>query len=60
MGLHTIALTGEVSGKLKDLADVCFCVPSRSTAHIQEMHITAGHALCEVVERELFDNRSDA
>jgi len=60
MGLHTIALTGEGGGQLRDVADVCFCAPSRSVAHIQEMHITVGHALCEVVERELFDNRGDA
>jgi len=60
MGLHTIALTGEGGGKLAGLVDVCFRVPSSSVSHIQETHITVGHALCDVVERELFDNRGDA
>ena len=60
MGLHTIALTGEGGGKVRDLVDACFCAPSRSVAHIQEMHITVGHALCETIERELFDKPGDA
>jgi D-sedoheptulose 7-phosphate isomerase len=29
------------------------CVPSKSTARIQEMHITIGHAICELLEEGL-------
>ena len=60
LGMKTIGFTGESGGKLKGLVDVCFCVPSRETSHIQEMHITVGHAVCEMIERELFENENDA
>lgn len=51
MGLTTIGFTGQDGGKLKDVVDICFHAPSQSTARIQEVHITAAHALCELVEQ---------
>jgi D-sedoheptulose 7-phosphate isomerase len=54
LGLKVIAFTGEGGGALAEHADVTIAVPSRNTARIQETHITAGHLLCEWVERELF------
>jgi D-sedoheptulose 7-phosphate isomerase len=53
-GLFTVGLTGETGGKMKDRAEVLFCVPSRQTPRIQETHILLGHILCELVDRELF------
>jgi D-sedoheptulose 7-phosphate isomerase len=53
-GLSTVALTGEGGGRLKDVADICVCVPSRKTARIQEGHMLIGHILCELVEQTLF------
>ena len=53
-GAITLGFTGRDGGKLKDLVDICFCVPSDSTPRIQEAHITVWHAICEVVEQELF------
>ncbi len=53
-GAATLGFTGLQGGKLKDLVDVCFCAPSDKTARIQEAHITVWHAVCEVVEAELF------
>jgi D-sedoheptulose 7-phosphate isomerase len=53
-GLSTVALTGEGGGRLKDVADMCVCVPSRKTARIQEGHMLIGHILCELVEQTLF------
>jgi D-sedoheptulose 7-phosphate isomerase len=50
----TIGFTGQGGGKLKDKVDYCFCAPSKDTPRIQEVHITVGHILCEVVEREIF------
>ena len=50
-GITTIGFTGEDGGSLKEAADVCFQVPSRNTARIQEAHITAAHALCELIEQ---------
>ncbi len=54
MGLVTAAFTGEDGGEMARIADHVLRVPSRVTNHIQEMHITCGHLLCELIERELF------
>lgn len=55
-GLLTIGLTGESGGQMIGRADVLFRVPSRMTPRIQETHITLGHVLCELIDRELFPN----
>lgn len=52
IGMHTIGLTGEDGGKLKAICDLTLTVPSRITARIQEMHILAGHIICELVEED--------
>ena len=48
-----IGLTGESGGQMRAACDLCLCVPSKSTPRIQEMHITIGHAICELVEERL-------
>jgi D-sedoheptulose 7-phosphate isomerase len=48
-----IGLTGESGGQMQAACDLCLCVPSKSTARIQEMHITIGHAICELLEERL-------
>jgi D-sedoheptulose 7-phosphate isomerase len=53
LGAFTVGLTGEGGGRLLSLADVCFRVPSRDTARIQECHILLGHMLCDWIECEL-------
>ena len=53
-GLYTIAFSGGDGGKIKAAADVCLTVPVRETPRIQEVHITIGHAICELVEEALF------
>ena len=55
-GLLTIGFTGESGGKMNGRTDVLFRVPSRMTPRIQETHITLGHVLCELIDRELFPN----
>jgi D-sedoheptulose 7-phosphate isomerase len=50
LGLVTVAFTGEGGGKMAQLADYLFAVPSRDTARIQEGHILAGHMLCDWIE----------
>lgn len=52
--VNTIALTGHSGGKLKNVADLCLCVPSQETPRIQEAHILIGHVISEVVEAEVF------
>ncbi len=53
MGLKTVGFTGQDGGRLTDEADYCFRVPSNSTPRIQEVHITAAHAICGILELEL-------
>ena len=57
-GLTTIGWTGATGGKLINLVDLCFCVPSTETARIQECHMTMGHVLCELIEERLFAQTS--
>ncbi len=52
IGAVTIGLLGKGGGKLKDLVDVPIVVPSTDTARIQEVHITIGHILCEILDQE--------
>jgi len=54
-GAKTIGLTGGSGGKLATVADLVLAVPSDSTPRIQEAHITIGHIVCELVEKELSD-----
>ncbi|NUQ65490.1 MAG: D-sedoheptulose 7-phosphate isomerase [Pirellulales bacterium] len=56
MGITTVGLTGEDGGRMRRCADFCFRVPSQSTPRIQEAHITAAHALCELIEQEFCSN----
>jgi D-sedoheptulose 7-phosphate isomerase len=53
-GLLTIGFTGQDGGKMNGRADVLFRVPTRMTPRIQETHITLGHVLCELIDREMF------
>jgi len=53
-GLTTVALTGRDGGLLGAAADIHINVPSPSTARVQEVHRTLLHAMCEIVERELY------
>jgi D-sedoheptulose 7-phosphate isomerase len=56
-GLQTLALTGRGGGKMAGLADICLAVPSRETPRIQEVHITVGHILCDLVDFLLFPDK---
>lgn len=55
-GLVTVGLTGRSGGKMKEVVDLCLCAPSDNTPRIQEAHITVGHIICEIVEKELFNH----
>jgi D-sedoheptulose 7-phosphate isomerase len=56
-GLVTVGWTGAAGGKVGDLVEYCFRVPSSVTARIQECHITLGHVLCEFIEERLFGDQ---
>jgi len=52
--IYTIGLSGETGGQMRNRVDILFCVPSRSTARIQEAHIMIGHVVCDLIERMMF------
>lgn len=53
-GMTTVALTGRDGGRVGAAADIHVNVPSPSTARVQEVHRTLMHAMCELIERELY------
>ena len=55
IGLKTIGFTGSDGGEIKKLVDCNINVPSMSTPRIQELHITIGHIICELIE-DIFSN----
>lgn len=52
--MHTIGLTGQSGGKMRDLCEVTICAPSQRTLEIQERHLAIYHALCIALEQEFF------
>ncbi|MBL8008809.1 MAG: SIS domain-containing protein [Ignavibacteria bacterium] len=51
----TIGFLGKNNGgRLKEVCDYSVVIPSENTQRIQEGHITVGHILCEIVEREVY------
>lgn len=51
--VSVIGLTGETGGQMRAACDLCLCVPTQSTPRMQEMHITIGHTICELLEERL-------
>lgn len=49
LGLLTIAFTGKDGGRLPNLAEYCFVVPSFSIHRIQETHVTLYHLVWDLV-----------
>jgi D-sedoheptulose 7-phosphate isomerase len=49
----TAAFLGKTGGEIRGLVSHAIVIPSEDTARIQECHITLGHILCELVERQL-------
>jgi len=54
LGLKTVGFLGGDGGDLIDAVDLSLVIPSSDTARIQEMHILAGHIICEIVEVQFF------
>jgi D-sedoheptulose 7-phosphate isomerase len=51
--IMTVGLSGRSGGEMAPLCDHLLCVPSDTTARIQEMHILLGQMLCGAIEQEL-------
>lgn len=51
-GAYLIAFTGETGGALAGSVDLLLNVPSRDPQRIQEAHITIGHIVCSLIEKQ--------
>ena len=52
-GMKVVALTGKKGGKMAALlrsGDINLCVPSDSTARIQEVHLICLHCICDAID----------
>jgi len=53
-GLTTLGFAGQGGGKMLPLCDHILRAPSSWTPIIQQVHITAAHIVCALVERAMF------
>ena len=51
--VYSISFLGKKGGKCKNKADLEIIINSKSTARIQEMHITIGQIICDLIEKKL-------
>jgi D-sedoheptulose 7-phosphate isomerase len=54
LGIVTVGFTGSKGAAIQPLCDLLLIAPSEDTAQIQQVHISAAHAICGLVECELF------
>ena len=55
----TVGFTGGTGGNLVKLCELCFVAPASKTALIQELHICAWHAICDLVEADLTETHGN-
>ena len=53
-GLITVGFTGNSGDEMVARRDLCLRASSGSTPLLQQIHITAGHIVCQLVEARLF------
>ena len=54
IGISTSGKSQSVNNATKGLVNLAIIIPSSDTQRIQEGHITVGHIICALVEREMF------
>jgi D-sedoheptulose 7-phosphate isomerase len=54
--MYSVGLSGPEGGDMEALCDIVLRVPHPSTPLIQEVHISAGHLICALVDHFLFEN----
>lgn len=50
IGAYTLGMSGKTGGKLKDVCNDMFLADSDKTSIIQEIHITAIHMICYIID----------
>ncbi|MBN1974282.1 MAG: SIS domain-containing protein [Sedimentisphaerales bacterium] len=56
IGATVLAFTGRSGSELENIADICFCADSNTTARSQEIHQLAYHIICDLVEKHFTNN----
>lgn len=59
-GIGTIGFTGKSGGRLRELCDICICLPQDETFKVQELVLPVYHALCAMLEEKFFGNKKGA
>jgi D-sedoheptulose 7-phosphate isomerase len=59
IGLTTIGFTGDGPRDMSAECHQCLVAPSSETPLIQQIHIVAAHAICGLVERDLFGRKPE-
>jgi D-sedoheptulose 7-phosphate isomerase len=54
-GMHTVGFLGGSGGESLTKCEISFIAPSETTGRIQELHISVGHIVMEIVEEYLLD-----
>lgn len=52
-GAITIGLTGDQGGRLKDMVDLCICIPSPRIEQQEDAHLILEHCICATIRNEL-------
>jgi D-sedoheptulose 7-phosphate isomerase len=60
LGMVTMGFAGQGGGKMAALCDHLLRAPSTWTPVIQQVHITAAHIVCALVERAMFPDAAPA
>jgi D-sedoheptulose 7-phosphate isomerase len=54
LGITTVGFTGTRSAQMQPLCDLILVTPSDQTPLIQQTYMSAAHAICALVEQEIF------
>ena len=60
IGVTTVGFTGDGQRDMSAYCDHCLAAPCTETPMIQQIHIVAAHAICTLVERDLFGSEAAA
>jgi D-sedoheptulose 7-phosphate isomerase len=55
LNVFKIGMTNSEGGKMKDMCDLCYCAPSKTTARVQECHILLIHIIARIIEEKNFN-----
>lgn len=54
-GVRTVALLARGGGPLREMVDIALVVPTENGAHAQEIHLSIGHLICDIVETRVME-----